>query len=127
VSSKLTKENAMGTTLTPDNIPAPRPSIPPGHDVKTLGPSDSSASGSDLAGRDIADDEVTESELAGGEQVAEAEDVAPDRVVDAGEAGLGGGLDQAEEARLGITDEELSEGEGSESRPPRSPRKTGRT
>jgi hypothetical protein len=30
-----------------------------------------------------------------------------DRVVDAGEAGLGGGLDQAEEAQLGLTDEEI--------------------
>lgn len=32
-----------------------------------------------------------------------------DRVVGPEEAGLGGGLDQAEEARLGITDEELAE------------------
>ncbi|HEX6317808.1 MAG TPA: hypothetical protein VFZ84_02960 [Burkholderiales bacterium] len=32
-----------------------------------------------------------------------------DRVVDSREAGLGGGLDQAEEGRLGITDEELEE------------------
>ena len=32
-----------------------------------------------------------------------------DRVVEADEAGLGGGLDQAEEARLGVTDEELAE------------------
>jgi hypothetical protein len=32
-----------------------------------------------------------------------------DRVVDSGEAGLGGGLDQAEEGRLGITDEEIEE------------------
>ncbi len=31
-----------------------------------------------------------------------------DRVVDSDEAGLGGGLDQAEEARLGATDEELA-------------------
>jgi hypothetical protein len=30
-----------------------------------------------------------------------------DRVVDEDEAGLGGGLDQAEEAQLGVTDEEL--------------------
>src|SRR4051794_40068686 len=34
-----------------------------------------------------------------------------DRVVEATEAGLGGGLDQAEEAQLGVTDEELEEGE----------------
>jgi hypothetical protein len=31
----------------------------------------------------------------------------PDRVVGPEEAGLGGGLDEAEEAQLGITDEEL--------------------
>jgi len=31
-----------------------------------------------------------------------------DRVVGAEEAGLGGGLDEAEEARLGVTDEELA-------------------
>ena len=34
-------------------------------------------------------------------------EVATDRVVNDEEAGLGGGLDQAEEAQLGITDEEL--------------------
>ena len=116
----------MGTTLTPDNIPAPRPSIPPGHDVKSLGPSDSSDSGSDLAGQDVGDDE-TESEIAGGEEQADASDVAPDRVVEADEAGLGGGLDQAEEAQLGITDEELQGDESSDSRPRKAPRPTGRT
>jgi hypothetical protein len=34
-----------------------------------------------------------------------------DRVVDARDAGLGGGLDEAEEAILGVTDEELGLGE----------------
>src|SRR3954469_16707144 len=34
-----------------------------------------------------------------------------DRIVEATEAGLGAGLDQAEEARLGVTDEELEEGD----------------
>ena len=34
-------------------------------------------------------------------------DVGADRIVSAEEAGLGGGLDQAEEAQLGITDEEI--------------------
>jgi hypothetical protein len=37
--------------------------------------------------------------------------LALDRVVSSREAGLGGGLDQAEEAQLGITDEELEEDE----------------
>lgn len=34
-----------------------------------------------------------------------------DRVVGSGEAGLGGGLDEAEEARLGRRDEDMSESE----------------
>jgi hypothetical protein len=38
-----------------------------------------------------------------------AGDIGFDRVVQADEAGLGGGLDQAEEAQLGVTDEELAE------------------
>jgi hypothetical protein len=32
-----------------------------------------------------------------------------DRVVDSKDAGLGGGLDQAEEGRLGVTDEEMED------------------
>ena len=36
-------------------------------------------------------------------------DIGFDRVVRSEEAGLGGGLDQAEEAQLGVTDEELAE------------------
>jgi hypothetical protein len=35
------------------------------------------------------------------------QDVDVDRVVGPNEAGLGGGLDQAEEARLGVTDEDV--------------------
>jgi hypothetical protein len=35
-------------------------------------------------------------------------------VVEAAAAGLGSGLDQAEEAQLGITDEELAELDGEE-------------
>lgn len=46
-----------------------------------------------------------ESELSGGG------DIGFDRVVGADQAGLGGGLDQAEEAQLGVTDEELSDEE----------------
>jgi hypothetical protein len=46
--------------------------------------------------------------------------------VGADEAGLGGGLDEAEEAQLGVTDEELQERESSQTRRPPSPRKTGK-
>ena len=40
-------------------------------------------------------------------KVPHAADEGADRVVNSEEAGLGGGLDQAEEAQLGVTDEEL--------------------
>jgi hypothetical protein len=140
----------MGSSLTPENIPAPRPeSIPPGHDVKSLGPSDSSDSGSDMAGPglidadmmnldrgtnadmdfgkdDIADagtsvgdlnmDETSDRAGTGTRMSADLEprkgdafDIDTDAVVDAAGAGLGGGLDEAEEAQLGITNEELDE------------------
>jgi hypothetical protein len=42
-------------------------------------------------------------------QVRLGGDTGFDRVIGPDEAGLGGGLDQAEEARLGVTDEELAE------------------
>jgi hypothetical protein len=99
----------MGTTLTPDNLPAGRPAYPKGHDTQSLGPGDSSDSGSDMAGTDVDDEDVTEAELAGGEETADASDISPEHVVEAEEAGLGGGLDQAEEAQLGVTDEQLDE------------------
>jgi hypothetical protein len=99
----------MGTTLTPDNLPAGRPAYPKGHDTQSLGPGDSSDSGSDMAGTDVDDEDVTEAELAGGEETADASDISPEHVVEAEEAGLGGGLDQAEEAQLGVTNEQLDE------------------
>jgi hypothetical protein len=42
------------------------------------------------------------------EPVSLGADIGFDRVVASEEAGLGGGLDQAEEAQLGVTDEELA-------------------
>jgi hypothetical protein len=39
--------------------------------------------------------------------VEDAADISVDRVISADEAGLGTGLDQAEEAQLGVTDEEI--------------------
>jgi len=157
----------MGTTLTPENIPPRRPSSnPPGHDVKSLGPSDSSDSGSDMAGPGLIDADMmnldrgtTEDMEAGDDEIADAgpsvgdvgmdedsdrsgtgtrmsadleprdgesSDIGPDRIVDAAEAGLGGGLDEAEEARLGITDEELREREPTRSHPRATPRKPGK-
>jgi hypothetical protein len=104
-----------------------------GHGTSALGPSDSSDSGSDLqgagddggapggvitpTGRSIGDADIdsdtdshgTGEVRAAGRDVAveDAADISVDRVVSADEAGLGTGLDQAEEAQLGVTDEEI--------------------
>jgi hypothetical protein len=128
-----------GSTLDPDNIPARRaPKTQKGHDVRSLGPSDSSDSGSDLAGPGLLDDDVLgldrgtnedseagrssddagasvgdlglddtsdrsgtgERMAAGKEQhVRPGADIDTDRVVGPGGAGLGFGLDEAEQAR----------------------------
>jgi hypothetical protein len=77
----------------------------------SIGPSDSSDSGSDLIG--IAHSDDTSDRNGTGERTdvendrGDPEDIDLDRVVGEREAGLGGGLDQAEEAQLGITDEEI--------------------
>jgi hypothetical protein len=85
--------------------------------ARSIGPSDSSDSGSDLAGvEDLDADDTSDRHGTGDRPSADEEsdvlpdsDIAPDRIVRAEEAGLGGGLDQAEEAQLGVTDEELKE------------------
>jgi hypothetical protein len=86
-----------------------------GHGVRSLGPGDSSDTGADMMGLGRGDD--TSDRWGTGERASVdddpaeryAADIATDRVVEADGAGLGDGLDQAEEAQLGITDEELSE------------------
>jgi hypothetical protein len=88
--------------------------IPPGHDVQALGPSDSSDTGADMTGlgrHDTSDRQATGERMSVEQDPAlrDAHDIEPDRVVTSGEVGLGGGLDQAEEARFGVTDEELAE------------------
>lgn len=86
-----------------------------GHDSRSIGPSDSSDAGSDLAGLDRNDDTDREGtgERLGADDESEIRsadsDIGFDRVVGPEEAGLGGGLDQAEEAIAGITDEEIAE------------------
>src|ERR1044072_3257590 len=93
---------------------------------RAIGPSDSSDSGSDLAGErasdgdmlNLNDDAAEDTDTGGtGERLTAGQDpdvrigsdIGLDRVVDGEEAWLVGGLDQAEEAQLGITDEELAE------------------
>ena len=138
------------STLDPDNFPGRKEEkTSKGHDTRSLGPSDSSDSGSDMAGPGLLDDDLlnldrgtNEDTEAGRQGIADAGasvgdlgmdansdrygtgehltagkdprvrvdgDIDTDRVVDAAEAGLGGGLDQAEEAQLGITDEEIQQ------------------
>ena len=102
-----------------DELPANEPErdqvMPPGNDLGSIGPSDSSDSGSDMTGLgnlDSTTDRYGTGERSSVELDDEGElrpdaDIEPDRVVEARNAGLGGGLDQAEEAQLGITDEEI--------------------
>jgi hypothetical protein len=84
-----------------------------GHDIRSLGPSDSSDTGADmmgLGGLDSTSDRQGTGERLDLEDTAEEkvdDDLAFDRVVSADDAGLGDGLDQEEEARYGVTDEEL--------------------
>ncbi|MEO6078616.1 MAG: hypothetical protein ABIQ86_02410 [Steroidobacteraceae bacterium] len=86
-----------------------------GRDIRALGPSDSSDTGSDmmgLGGLDSTTDRNGTGERATVENDADVDserDISVDGIVDAEAAGLGGGLDQAEEARLGITDEDIAE------------------
>ncbi len=109
---------AGSSTLDPDNFPVEtKPKTLKGHDTASLGPSDSSDSGSDLAapgtdalvgdlGMDAATDRVgTGEHLTAGEEpeVRVNGDRDVDRVVGEEEAGLGDGPDQAEEARTGKT------------------------
>jgi len=116
-----------------------------GHDLRSIGPSNSSDSGSDLMGPGLIDDDLlgldrgttedsegghlgaadagaslgdlgadensdaegTGEHLTAGKEpdVRVAADIAPDRIVGAEEAGLGSGLDEAEEAIFRDTDE----------------------
>ena len=73
-----------------------------------IGPSDSSDTFSDRPDTSTDTDGGGTGERKTVELVPNARDVKTDRVVEDKDAGLGGGLDQAEEARLGITDEELA-------------------
>lgn len=104
-----------GSTLDSDNFPTGgKREVAKGHDTRSLGPSDTSDSGSDMAGPGLdsdSDSAGTGEHMTSGKDpsIEEGGDIGTDRIVEAGEAGLGGGLDQAEEARLGITDEQIAQ------------------
>jgi hypothetical protein len=100
----------------PDTGSGRDPILRPRSNQRSIGPSDSSDSGSDLDGLPDLDD-TSDREATGSRASADLEDEAelrpdadiePDRVVGARQAGLGGGLDQAEEAQFGVTDEQLA-------------------
>lgn len=85
-----------------------------GHDIRSLGPSDSSDTGADMMGIEGLDS-TSDRQGTGERQSIETGlpgedlDLRPNRVVSARDAGLGGGMDQAEEAQFGVTDEEIEE------------------
>ncbi len=76
--------------------------------------SDPGASIGDLHADDSSDRVGTGEHMTAGREpeIRVGGDIAPDRIVGPEEVGLGGGLDQAEEAQLGVTDEELSRRSG---------------
>ena len=84
-----------------------------------IGPSDSSDSFSDSPNQNTDSDGGGTGERASvGRASPPRPETSTDRIADDREVGLGGGLDQAEEGQLGITDEEL---QGEEK--PENPRK----
>jgi hypothetical protein len=91
-----------GSTLDPDNLPARRArKTQKGHDVRALGPSDSSDTGADMTGQgpldDTSDRNRTGERLgADNERIRPGHDIGTDRVVGPEEAGLGDGPDEAE-------------------------------
>jgi hypothetical protein len=88
------------------NRSTPNPDAVPEHVKRNLANEDA-----DIGDMDTSDEEDLNERVLAGEEadVHIGGDISPDRIVGADEAGLGGGLDQAEEARLGITDEEIEE------------------
>lgn len=78
-----------------------------GRAAPKIGPSDSSDTFSDQPGKSTDTDSGGTGERRTVGKIPRPKDQGADRVVDSEEAGLGGGLDQAEEARLGKTDEEI--------------------
>jgi hypothetical protein len=88
------------------NRSTPDPGALSQHVKRTLASEDAKVDEKDTSDEEDLDEQALADEEA---DVRIGGDISPDRIVEADEAGLGGGLDQAEEARLGITDEELQE------------------
>jgi hypothetical protein len=109
----MARSKAPRTYVPEEPLAADGNEILKGHGVRSLGPGDSSDTGADMMGLGRGDD--TSDRYGTGERASVdddpselfAADISTDRVVEADGAGLGAGLDQAEEAQLGITDEEI--------------------
>jgi hypothetical protein len=96
------------STLDPDNLPDNGSIGRKGNDTGSLGPSDSSDTGSDVASGSVTGPEemASDSDAAGtgdragvGRNDPPGADIGVDRAIDAADAGLGTGLDEAELAR----------------------------
>ena len=97
---------AGASTLDPDEVPGTGSNVTrKGNDTGSLGPSDSSDSGSDIASGSAAspEDLASDSDAAGtgeragpGRDEAAGADIGIDRTVDASDAGLGTGPDEAD-------------------------------
>jgi hypothetical protein len=109
----LEKLMATHSNLSPDDLTQQNQRAP-GHDVRSLGPSDSSDTGADVIGpgqvaldADSDREGTGERATAGKEEDIRADnDIAPDRIVGPEEAGLGRGLDEAEEAQIDPLDQQ---------------------
>jgi hypothetical protein len=97
----------MGSTLDPEHLSHDRArKSSKGREVRSLGPSDSSDTGADVAGSDgplddtsnfnRADEEPTVSE----ERARPGDDIGTDPALDPEDAGVGQGIDEADEAWL---------------------------
>jgi hypothetical protein len=105
------------STLDRDNLAIDERPVPKGHDTGSLGPSDSSDSGSDVVGTpgiESDTDRYGTGELATARKspVQSGRDVDTDRVVDAEEAGVVEEPDQAAEAFAEADEEERSVSRG---------------
>jgi len=102
------------STLDHDNLAIDERPVPKGHDTGSLGPSDSSDSGSDVVGTPGTESDTDrygtgELVTARKSPVPSDRDVATDRIVDAEEAGVVAEPEQAPEA-YAEADEEDAEG-----------------
>ncbi len=88
----------MASSLDPNNFPEAGTRLPRGHGSRSLGPSDRSDSGSDMAGPDLDDGDLLDLDR------DSLDDMESDREEDAAETA---GLEEDEDAPSDLTDEEM--------------------